>query len=704
MSRFREALSALQRHLFGVEDSSSSTYAATVKGARKQLFTSHSDGQNSDEELCDLILFAMEQCDVYGPLRGLRRITWMCSNCEGSDLVTALLRKSQHLLDALPIWCRKAFIDGRSMTVDEIRAISEATSSMRWSTPLKKANLGSTGSDPDLRVGPRIYTEREVIRDSLTRILEGQDVDAFEASLTKIFSHLENPSNYAWTAKTVLEFYLRSCFRVNEYESRILAGRGSDSNRSSTSGSSDKSELEIAMWLAICKRLSEFNPRIWLAFVDVVVERIVECLITLDMNNAASSFLCTEFLARLLACVCFDVFPNVSWPPHSLLDTLMGCKSAPAMKLLFSTFVLTRYLKNIREEVRRHNPHCLGLVRFLVHMKRTPVTCTTQLFVSQITAPFACFEDEASSSNGSSSTSSSSTPFEHVQVSFDSTTDRIVTHPQFVACFYPLALVRPEDPLLAATVNPLSSIRDFDEQQQHHHQAAGKYWLFRTHHQLIPLIHAVARCVSANAVSLSEYKEEFKNGGRNLQVLGLLVARAGDYISRTVPSALKDLVPVACDPKAVETAERECISMAKELMENALYDMVPLKPATTATTTRRDASTNNPTATTTSKREAFLPLSPFVNIRSLQVATPAPEEALLWRIMTASDPLDVTLEREADNGCPGHILRDVLLALCDKAPHLQPQICASAAKLEGRFPAHTFALLTVMRKGSILED
>lgn len=697
MSSFREAFSALQRHLFGVvEDSSSSSTVSVGKGARKQLFAVD---ESSDEHLCDLIVFAMEQCDVDGPLRGLRRITWMASNCEGNDLAVAVLKRCQHLVDGLPVWCRDAFLAGRSMTGDEIRAVSSATSSMRWSTPLKKANLGSTGSDPDLRVGPRIYTEREVIRDLLTRILEGQDVDAFEASLAKIFSHLENPSNYAWTAKTVLEFYLRSCFRVNEYESRILADGGSSN---SSSGSGEKSELEIAMWLSICKRLSEFNPRIWLAFVDVVVERIVECLITLDMNNAASSFLCTEFLARLLACVCFDVFPNVSWPPHSLLDTLMGCKSAPAMKLLFSTFVLTRYLKNIREEVRRHNPHCLGLVRFLVHMKRAPVTCTTQLFVSQITATFACFEDEASlnNNNNNSNSNTGTTTFEHIQVAFDSTTDRIVAHPQFVSCFYPLALVRPEDPLLAATVNPLSSIRDFDshQEQQHHHQAAGKYWLFRTHHQLIPLIHAVARCVSANAVSLSDYKEEFKNGGRNLQVLGFVLARAGDYISRTVPSALKLLVPVACDPKAVETAESECISMAKELTENALYDMVPLQTGKPATT-RRDASTS-----TNTKRESSLPLSPFVNIRSLQVATPAPEEALLWGIMTASDPLYVTLEREADNGCPGHILRDVLLALCDKAPHLQPQICASAAKLEGRFPAHTFALLTVMRKGSILDD
>lgn len=182
------------------------------------------------------------------------------------------------------------------MSVDMLEADPRAAG-----TPHRKAHLGSTGSDPLMRLGPKIYSDREVIRDQLTNLCEHgrlvlevvRDAGFFnlchhliliQMALERIVSHMSSAANYGWACSTLLDHFVRSCFDIRRYEDSLLL----TPTRSQPASSSD---VEVELWLELVKRLALEIPALWVAMCNCAVARVRETLISLDESNAVSSFL-----------------------------------------------------------------------------------------------------------------------------------------------------------------------------------------------------------------------------------------------------------------------------------------------------------------------------------------------------------------------------------------------------------------------------
>lgn len=124
-----------------------------------------------------------------------------------------------------------------------------------------------------------------------------------------------------------------------------------------------------------------------------------------------------------------------------------------------------------------------------------------------------------------------------------------------IARFSHLLLLRPRkrvihsNPIRVVRIWVLSVGRNFVFRQfVTELEKKSKYWFFRTHHQLVPLVHCVARAVSANAVSgVVSNAAQTQHMSHNPELLGMALAHAKVFIRETVPKALSLLVPAACE-------------------------------------------------------------------------------------------------------------------------------------------------------------
>ena len=135
-----------------------------------------------------------------GPLYPLRSIL----KSQDSLIKEKVLRNLNFVIHCLPDYCQDAFLAGHVLKVSDFCDVSSIDDSR---TPHKRAALGSHGSDPHMRLGPKIYSDRELIRDQISNILTNGKL-VFEISIEKIFCHL-NEANFEWIAKTILECYMR---------------------------------------------------------------------------------------------------------------------------------------------------------------------------------------------------------------------------------------------------------------------------------------------------------------------------------------------------------------------------------------------------------------------------------------------------------------------------------------------------------------
>ncbi len=189
-------------------------------------------------------------------------------------------------------------------------------------------DVRAQGSDPAMRLGSKTYSDRETIRDALSSIHEDGHV-VFDIALEKVVSHLDNPANYAWTAATVTDFYMRSCFNVKGYEDHLLrvpsAGEAVTHN-------TDGGDEEQALWLSLCRALALRHTPLWLALLNGAVDRLVQLLIALDdETNAVSSFLSARYLARMLAYCSFE-------------GVLLSCYSFPCFCLIRLFLLFWQYI------------------------------------------------------------------------------------------------------------------------------------------------------------------------------------------------------------------------------------------------------------------------------------------------------------------------------------------------------------------------
>ncbi len=151
-----------------------------------------------------------------------------------------------------------------------------------------------------MRLGPKTYSDREAIRDALSSIHEDGRV-AFDMAVEKVVSHLDNPANFAWTAATVTDFYLRSCFDVKGYEDQLLRAATQDD------GTATRGEPEQTVWLSLCRALALRHTPLWLALLNGAVDRLLQLVIALDdETNATPTFLSARYLAHLLAYCSFE--------------------------------------------------------------------------------------------------------------------------------------------------------------------------------------------------------------------------------------------------------------------------------------------------------------------------------------------------------------------------------------------------------------
>lgn len=258
-------------------------------------------------------------------------------------------------------------------------------------------------------------------------------------------------------------------------------------------------------------------------------------------------------MARLLAHTSFCVLDNVSHPPHSLLDELLCCDKAPPLRALFAVCVVVRYLHFVPGDALTTSVHCQRLRRFAGHMHARPVTSTSQLAVMQWTAPHALRQESGTEAH----------EWQHVNI--DQSTDALVAQVSFVAQFFPEAMEAgtagrdARDPGRAAHIameldDEELSLKNFCAigliltRHSRELQKKSRYWFFRTHHQLVPLVHCVARCVSANAVALClADPAHTRLMSRHPDVLGAALAHGKAYIAKQVPRALELLVPTTCE-------------------------------------------------------------------------------------------------------------------------------------------------------------
>jgi hypothetical protein len=420
-SRSRDlCLSLLARHLrLGAPENESGLKAASdervPRAVKRALFPVDVGEGLAEEEVVSCVVEALLYHDARGPLPLLRKALLVARE---SPIAKQCVARCSHVIQALPAYCLGPFMDAQDIPIAHLKELA-ASRRAKVSTPLKKATLGSTGSDPGLRVGPRVYTEREVIRDALTQLLEGA-ADALELTTERVLSHLEHPANFAWTAKTVLEFYLRSSFNVTEYESLMV---------SSSSQIKGRSEGEVALWLTMCKRLGQHCTPMWLALLSVTVERLVESLIALDTSNVESSFLCAAFLARFLAFCSFEVFDKVAVPPHDVLETLLRCNVAASFKFLFVVFVTASYLECVSQKVHGSSLHIEQLHRFMTWVRGRPIARPSDLFACQRAAPFTLPTDHQQPDTMADR-------YTHLRLEFDENSDDLVCQPMFVMAFF----------------------------------------------------------------------------------------------------------------------------------------------------------------------------------------------------------------------------------------------------------------------------
>lgn len=552
------------------------------------------DEQQTEEEV--VVSAVRRCCQRDSPLE----LWGLAGRPEAGVVGQRVLKRFQLPIGALPLWWRRLFWgpshwaaaaeqqwDQQGSTpADDDMNFSAPPRDLQFITPTKKILMtANSGSEAARRNGTRTANNRERLRDAMCDLFSA-GLDNVKLKCNFLLQNLDR-ENSAWFCQNLLDVYVRFCNKLVEHEQSMIEKTASPQ----TLEEKDAVAGEKRLVLQVCESLFRENMELHQVMQRTIVDKI-ESL----MRETHELFLVGIELfhvARLLALVTFVGIgdDSVLLEHFNVSHSLFLRLSANTERILDDARLSVLHLI-VLDSFFEHVPDQLPNLEFArsallfcwkQRQRAIDLRNLTELFiVLKCNNVLSCFSSaEIRALSASADTVLEAEDSEHSVAGHGADElgqlDAQLSHPLFLVTVF-MSRTRIDGGGSVGARKVVSAPVAVAGNQE------TKYWFFKLHTDMLPIVNLVAKSVSRNAVlfslqesdSIFSSQEEDGNLAADFEekYFEICFVKCQNYVNTHCKGLIQQLAAMSTDSAVVQRATHYCIDGALQMCYDSLGETV----------------------------------------------------------------------------------------------------------------------------------